>query len=78
METYTFTNHEVQEKLSSFILIQADVTKNSADDKALLKRFNLIGPPAILFFGSDKLEKKASRVIGYQNSETFLSGIKNI
>lgn len=78
MEAYTFTDKSVQSKLSNFILIQADVTKNNADDKALLQRFNLIGPPAILFFTPDKKESKASRVIGYQNAETFLANIDNL
>ncbi|MCK5828677.1 MAG: protein-disulfide reductase DsbD [Methylococcales bacterium] len=78
MEAYTFTDEKVKQKLSDFVLIQADVTKNSADDKALLERFNLIGPPAIIFFGSDKQERKASRVIGYQNSDTFLSNLNSL
>jgi thiol:disulfide interchange protein DsbD len=78
MEAYTFTDKKVQQKLSNFILIQADVTKNSTDDKALLQRFDLIGPPAIIFFGSDKLERKASRVIGYQNSAVFLSTLNSL
>jgi thiol:disulfide interchange protein DsbD len=78
MEAYTFTDDKVKQKLSQFILIQADVTKNSADDKALLKRFNLIGPPAIIFFSPDKQERKASRVIGYQDSDTFLTGLNNL
>ena len=78
MEAYTFTDEKVKQKLSSFVLIQADVTKNSANDKALLKKFNLIGPPAIIFFGPDKLERKASRVIGYQDSDTFLTGLNNL
>lgn len=78
MEAYTFTDEKVKKKLSDFILIQADVTKNSAEDKALLQRFNLIGPPAILFFGPDKQERKAARVIGYQNSASFLAGLNNL
>ncbi len=78
MEAYTFTDEKVQQKLSNFILVQADVTKNSADDKALLQRFDLIGPPAIIFFGPDKIERKASRVIGYQKSETFLSNLNDL
>jgi len=78
MEAYTFTDEKVKNKLANFILIQADVTKNNADDKALLQRFNLIGPPAILFFGPDKQERLASRVIGYQNTETFLANIDNL
>jgi thiol:disulfide interchange protein DsbD len=78
MEAYTFTDEKVKQKLSRFVLLQADVTKNSANDKALLERFNLFGPPAILFFGTDKLEKKASRIIGYQNSDTFLSHLNKL
>ena len=78
MEAYTFTDDKVQQKLTNFILIQADVTKNSADDKALLLRFDLIGPPAIIFFGPDKHERKASRVIGYQKSAKFLSTLNSL
>jgi len=78
MEAYTFTDERVKNKLSNFILVQADVTKNNDDDQALLKRFNLIGPPAILFFGADKLERKASRVIGYQKADEFLANINKL
>ena len=78
MEAYTFTDEKVKNKLSGFVLIQADVTKNNADDQALLKHFNLIGPPAILFFGPDKQERKASRVIGYQKTDVFLASIDSI
>ncbi len=78
MEAFTFTDSQVKQKLANFIKIQVDVTKNSADDKALLKKFNLIGPPAILFFAPDKQERKASRVIGYQNVDKFLSSINSL
>jgi len=78
MEAYTFTDEKVKNQLSKFILLQADVTENNADDQALLKRFNLIGPPAILFFAPDKTERKASRVIGYQPSDIFLANISNL
>jgi len=53
------------------VLLQADVTRNSAEDKELLKRFGLIGPPAILFFGADGTERKASRLVGYKAPEFF-------
>jgi len=78
MEAYTFTDERVKNKLSNFILVQVDVTKNNDDDQALLKRFNLIGPPAILFFGADKLERKSSRVIGYQKADVFLANINKL
>ena len=76
MEAYTFTDPKVKQNLANFVLLQVDVTKNSVDDKTLLTHFNLIGPPAILFFGIDKQEYSANRVIGYQDSDTFLSSIQ--
>jgi len=58
--------------------LQADVTENNEDDKALLKRFNLVGPPGILFFGVDGQEKSASRVIGYQDASQFLKTLAGL
>ncbi|MDD1630908.1 MAG: protein-disulfide reductase DsbD, partial [Methylococcaceae bacterium] len=78
MEAYTFKNHKVKQSLTGFVLLQADVTKNSGDDKALLAKFNLIGPPAILFFGADNQELTAHRVIGYQDAETFIKTLQRV
>jgi thiol:disulfide interchange protein DsbD len=50
MERFTFSDARVQQKLSGWLLLQADVTANSDEDKALLTRFNLFGPPGIIFF----------------------------
>ncbi len=77
METYTFEDPRVKQALTGVVLLQADVTKNSDDDKALLAKFNLIGPPAILFFGLDRQEKTAHRVIGYQDAETFIKSLQH-
>ena len=76
METYTFADPRVKQALKGYVLLQADVTKNSDDDKALLEKFSLIGPPAILFFGLDHQEKTANRVIGYQDVETFIKSLQ--
>lgn len=76
METYTFADPRVKQALNGYVLLQADVTNNSDDDKALLEKFSLIGPPAILFFGPDTQEKTASRVIGYQDVETFIKSLQ--
>jgi thiol:disulfide interchange protein DsbD len=78
MEAYTFTDPKVKQALADFVLLQADVTGNSAEDQALLARFQLIGPPAILFFGPDGQERSAQRVIGYQDSSTFLQTLQRI
>jgi thiol:disulfide interchange protein DsbD len=61
----------VQDRLKDAVLLQVDVTANTDADKALLKRFNLFGPPGIIFFGPDGVEQK-TRVVGYQPPEKFL------
>ena len=78
MEAFTFSDPKVKQRLANFVLLQVDITKNSAIDKELLKHFNLIAPPAILFFAPDKKESLQHRIIGYQDSATFLSGIQSI
>jgi len=78
MEAYTFTDPKVKKALSTYKLLQLDVTKDSDDDKAVLAKFNLIGPPAILFFSGSEQEDTAHRVIGYQDAETFLKTLQGI
>jgi len=78
MEAYTFSDPSVQTALRQVVLLQADVTKNSQEDKALLKKFDLIGPPAILFFGPDKVERKPFRIIGFQDAAQFSNHLTQV
>jgi thiol:disulfide interchange protein DsbD len=78
MERFTFSNPAIQAKLKSAIVLQADVTANSAADKALLKKFALYGPPGILFFDAKGQELSDFRVVGYQNSEQFLATLQRV
>jgi len=72
MEAFTFTDARVKAKLEGLLLLQADVTANSPEDKALLKRFSLFGPPGIIFFDRQGKEIQGLRVIGYQPADRFL------
>ena len=76
MEVNTFENPDVAKKLKQFVLLQADVTKNSADNQALLKRFGLFGPPGILIFDLNSQEQKNQRVIGYMPPQRFLERLQ--
>ena len=78
MEHFTFTNTEVRANLQDFILLQADVTANDADDQALLKHFGLFGPPGIIFFDHQGQELQQHRVIGYQDSQQFLASLNSV
>ena len=75
MERYTFSNVGVQAKLKDVILLQADVTANDDQDKALLQRFKLFGPPAIIFFDARGGEMVEHRVMGYQDAEQFVRSL---
>ena len=70
MEQFTFSDAAVQASLKGVTLLKADVTANDDIDKALMKKFDIVGPPAILFFVNGE-EQKAQRVVGFKNAEDF-------
>jgi len=76
MERFTFSDPRVHEKLSQMVLLQIDVTVNNADDKAMLKRFQLFGPPGIILFDRQGRELADKRVIGFQSAEQFLQSLQ--
>ncbi|WP_139347018.1 protein-disulfide reductase DsbD [Herbaspirillum sp. VT-16-41] len=78
MERFTFSDQRVKERFGQMLLLQIDVTANNADDRAMLKRFNLFGPPGIMFFDADGRELVQRRVIGYQDADKFMSTLQNL
>jgi thiol:disulfide interchange protein DsbD len=78
MEKLTFVDPAVQGALAGTLLLQVDVTANDGDDKAMLKRFGLFGPPGIIFFDRAGKEIPDSRVIGYQNAEKFRVALEKL
>ena len=78
MEVNTFANPEVSNELKQFVLLQADVTRNSSENQALLKRFGLFGPPGILIFNLNSEELKDQRVIGYMPPQRFIERLQNV
>jgi thiol:disulfide interchange protein DsbD len=71
MERYTFTDPGVQAEFARALLLQADVTANDDADQALLKRFGILGPPTIVFFGADGRERSAYRIVGFKPADEF-------
>jgi thiol:disulfide interchange protein DsbD len=71
MERYTFTDPGVKAALINTMLLQTDVTANDDEDKALLERFGLFGPPAILFFAPNGEELRHLRVVGFMKAPRF-------
>jgi len=71
MERYTFTNEAVRTRLAGMVALQADVTQNNDEHKALLKRFSLFGPPGIIFFDRQGKQLNDLRVVGFQPADKF-------
>jgi thiol:disulfide interchange protein DsbD len=71
MERFTFSDPAVADKMSRALLLKADVTANNTDDRELLKRFRLFGPPGTIFFDAQGREIDGARVVGFQNAERF-------
>ena len=76
MEHYTFTDATVRAALSGTILLQADVTANDEEDQALLRRFGVFGPPTIVFFGKDGLQRNGYEVVGYMKAKEFAAHVR--
>ncbi|MDR3346306.1 MAG: protein-disulfide reductase DsbD [Campylobacteraceae bacterium] len=71
-EDKTLSQKSVQERLLGFVLLRADVTKNSDEDKELMRRFGLYGPPSIVFFKNGS-ELEGLQIVGFKNEQDFLA-----
>jgi thiol:disulfide interchange protein DsbD len=78
MERNTFPDPGVAALMVNLQLLQADVTPNDAVDQALMKRFGVIGPPAILFFDRQGREMPAFRLVGYFTPEEFSAHLERV
>jgi thiol:disulfide interchange protein DsbD len=78
MEAFTFTQPNVAQRMDQLLLLQADVTANNPEDRALLKRFKLFGPPGIIFFEQGGRERKDVRVVGFQEASRFAANLDRV
>ncbi|EMJ5422849.1 TPA: protein-disulfide reductase DsbD [Klebsiella aerogenes] len=74
---YTFSAPEVRQALKETVLLQVDVTKNSAQDAALLKHLQVLGLPTILFFNAQGEEQPAQRVTGFMDAAAFSAHLRD-
>jgi thiol:disulfide interchange protein DsbD len=78
MERNTFPDAGVQALLGRMRLLQADVTANDRTDQELMRAFDIIGPPAILFFDRNGNEMKPYRLVGYFNPQEFATHLEQV
>ena len=78
MERFTFSDANVQAKLAGFKLLKADVTGNTAEDKKLLARFGLFGPPGVIFLDASGKEISGKRIVGFLDASGFLKNLDGL
>ena len=71
LEESTFRDPGVLAALGGVRVLRADVTAYDAADQALMKRLGVLGPPAILFFGPDREERRRYRTVGFKDAADF-------
>jgi thiol:disulfide interchange protein DsbD len=76
MEHKSFSQPEVQAALKNVVLLQADVTRNDDEDKALYVHFGIVGPPTIAFYGADGKERRNFRVVGFMKAPEFAAVVR--
>ena len=78
LESVTFSSPSVVEELKRFKFITIDITKQTDDDKALLKHYGLFGTPNIIFFGADNSFLPKKSLTGFIGSDVFTEHLKSI
>lgn len=77
IEKNVFSDKAVINEMNDVLALKADLTENNEDDKALMKKFQIVGPPAILFF-KDGIENRNQRIVGEINATDFLKKLNSL
>ncbi|MDG6263695.1 protein-disulfide reductase DsbD [Glaesserella parasuis] len=77
-EQYTFVDPKVQAKLAEVAVLQIDMTKNSRENDELMKHFQVLGLPTILFFDEQGRELSQSRVTGFMQAGDFVQWLNGL
>lgn len=78
LDEITFKDSKVIESLKDYILIRADVTADTDAEKALTKRFDLFGPPAMIFFDESGKSIQGGDLVGYKDPQSFITHINTL
>ena len=72
LEVQTLANEIVKTKLQEYSLIEVDITEMGKEQKALLNKYNIFGPPAMLFFDGNGIEQKSKKIVGVVGPQKLL------
>ncbi|WP_288521941.1 protein-disulfide reductase DsbD [uncultured Pseudomonas sp.] len=72
MEKQVFGRGDVQASLAGMHLLRLDVTADSPASRELLQRFQVPGPPSLIWIGPEGDERRARRITGEIDATGFL------
>ncbi len=72
LEEITFKDAEVQKKLANFVLIRADITENTDEQKKMSKYYGVFGPPVLLFVNEEGKLLKNKTIVGFVEPQKLL------
>jgi len=72
LEFVTFADGRVQQALSDYMLIKVDVTANDDASRELNQRYDVIGPPSLVFYNTQGLERSDAMIVGVVSADEFL------
>jgi thiol:disulfide interchange protein DsbD len=78
MEKNTFRDPKIVRALGDFVALKADVTAQNDQDKALMQRFGVIGPPATLFFDTNGRLLNRYNFFGYKSPDELLQTLQSV
>lgn len=78
LERFTFADSRVVSEFthSHWKLLRIDVTQNTPEDQAMLRRFGLFGPPALIFYDSTGKQQRDAQLVGFVGANAFLAHLK--
>lgn len=76
-EKYTFSEPDVQQKFAEMVIMQIDMSQNSAENRAFTQKFNILGLPTLLFF-DEQGKEYPQRITGFMPSDEFLNWLNQL
>ena len=78
LENITFPDPAVQKEMQRFKFIQIDITENTPEEQAILKKYGLFGAPNILFYDSKGKALPEKFFTGFIPPDQFVKQLKSI
>ncbi|MBS9783131.1 MAG: protein-disulfide reductase DsbD [Pasteurella sp.] len=78
LDEETFSEPKVKQRLQQMVVLKVDATKNTPENKELMKKLHILGLPTLLFFNEQGQELTKKRINGFMDAEDFLKRLNSL